>query len=110
MGKHTTIEQDKASMTRYRVTFEEFEGDGLAYVDFTDLHEAGDFIIPLHLYRLRERRLHRVGGDALMRRVAFAAASLIAMVAVSELIRLMCWAVLAIGCPLHGMDVPPLFW
>jgi hypothetical protein len=45
-----------------------------------------------------------------MRRVAFAAASLIAMVAVSELIRLMCWAVLAIGCPLHGMDVPPLFW
>ena len=45
MGKHTTIEQDKANMTRYRVTFEEFEGDGLAYVDFTDLHEAGDFII-----------------------------------------------------------------
>ncbi len=41
---------------------------------------------------------------------AFAAASLVAMVAVSELIRLMCWAVLAIGCPLHGMDVPPLFW
>ena len=45
MSKHTTIEQSKASMTVWRVTWEEFEGDGMAYADFTDEREAGEFFI-----------------------------------------------------------------
>lgn len=49
MSKHTTIEQSKASMTVWRVTWEEFEGDAPVFHDFANEAEALAFYTRLLL-------------------------------------------------------------